>query len=102
MRNLLQANVQVGAMSLAAVNDLDVGAYGGTAEMLAASGSYDESRLVSTVAAVFPIKSPKYVLVVMLENPAIRVDGDNLRTASWTVAPLAAQIIEQVQPELID
>ena len=102
MRNLLQANVQVGAMSLAAVNDLDVGAYGGTAEMLAASGGYDESRLVSTVAAVFPIESPKYVLVVMLENPAIRVDGDNLRTASWTVAPLAAQIIEQVQPELID
>jgi cell division protein FtsI (penicillin-binding protein 3) len=102
MRNLLQANVQVGAMSLAAVNDLDVGAYGGTAETLSASGGYDESRLVSTVAAVFPIKSPKYVLVVMLENPAMRVDGDDLRTASWTVAPLAAQIIEQVQPELID
>ncbi|WP_438981642.1 penicillin-binding transpeptidase domain-containing protein, partial [Lentibacter sp.] len=102
VRHLLQANVQVGAMSLAAVNDLDVGAYGGTAEMLAASGGYDESRLVSTVAAVFPIESPKYVLVVMLENPVVRVDGDDLRTASWTVAPLAAQIIEHVRPELID
>ena len=102
VRHLLQANVQVGAMSLAAVNDLDVGAYGGTAEMLAASGGYDESRLVSTVAAVFPIESPKYVLVVMLENPVVHVDGDDLRTASWTVAPLAAQIIEHVRPELID
>ena len=102
VRHLLQANVQVGAMSLAAVNDLDVGAYGGTAEMLAASGGYDESRLVSTVAAVFPIESPQYVLVVMLENPAVRVDGDDSRTASWTVAPLAAQIIEHVRPELID
>jgi cell division protein FtsI (penicillin-binding protein 3) len=102
VRHLLQANVQVGAMSLAAVNDLDVGAYGGTAEMLAASGGYDESRLVSTVAAVFPIESPKYVLVVMLESPVVRVDGDDLRTASWTVAPLAAQIIEHVRPELID
>ena len=85
-------------MSLTAENDLEVGAYGGTAEMLAASGGYDESRLVSTVAAAFPIENPKYVLVVMLENPAVRVDGDNLRTASRTVAPLVAQIIEQVRP----
>jgi cell division protein FtsI (penicillin-binding protein 3) len=55
-------------------------------------------RVVSTVAAAFPIEDPKYVVVVMLENPVVRVDGEEFRTASWTVAPLVAQVIEQIRP----
>jgi cell division protein FtsI (penicillin-binding protein 3) len=98
VKTLLKANVQSGEMSLAGVKTLDVGAYGGTSDMLTKSGSYDVKRVVSTVAAAFPIEDPKYVVVVMLENPVVRVDGEEFRTASWTVAPLVAQVIEQIRP----
>jgi cell division protein FtsI (penicillin-binding protein 3) len=98
VKTLLKANVQSGEMSLAGDKTLDVGAYGGTSDMLTKSGSYDVKRVVSTVAAAFPIEDPKYVVVVMLENPVVRVDGEEFRTASWTVAPLVAQVIEQIRP----
>jgi cell division protein FtsI/penicillin-binding protein 2 len=47
-------------------------------------------------SAVFPSDAPRYVVVTQLEDPVYRVDGEERRTAGWTVVQVAGQIIDRV------
>ncbi|MFK9813631.1 penicillin-binding transpeptidase domain-containing protein, partial [Escherichia coli] len=62
-----------------------VGGKTGTAEIAMKSG-YSRNRNVSTFAAAFPMDSPRYVVIAMLDSPVGNAQSGGQTTAAWTVA----------------
>ncbi|MEM9715353.1 MAG: penicillin-binding protein 2 [Pseudomonadota bacterium] len=93
-------NSPEGTASLAAVPGYRVAGKTGSAEKPKRTGGYYEDKLISSFASIFPHDDPKYVLVVSLDEPAIDALGEERRTAGWTAAPVASEIIIRVAPLL--
>ena len=101
-----------GTASLANVNGYQVGGKTGTAQT-SVIGGYSNKK-INTFASVFPTSNPKYVLIVMLDEPktnseyiynyrdgsGIKYKGTPYNTAGWTSVEVAGQIIEKIGPIL--
>ena len=100
-----------GTAGFANVKGYDIGGKTGTAD-IAAEGGYSKKK-INTFASVFPISNPKFVLVVMLDEPKANKefvyhyrDGRNpykgnwRNTAGWTTVWTTGQIIEKIGPIL--
>ncbi|MEO0344188.1 MAG: penicillin-binding protein 2 [Pseudomonadota bacterium] len=89
-----------GTASMAEVPGYAVAGKTGSAEKPNPKGGYFDDKLISSFAAIFPFHDPKYVLVVSLDEPEITAIGEARRTAGWTAAPVASEIIIRVAPML--
>jgi len=100
-----------GTAEFANVKGYEIGGKTGTADQ-PAKGGYSKKK-VNTFASVFPTSNPKFVLVVMLDEPKANKefvyhyrDGRNpykgnwRNTAGWTTVWVAGQIIEKIGPIL--
>ena len=101
-----------GTASLANINGYEVGGKTGTAQK-SAVGGYSNNK-INTFASVFPISNPKFVLVIMLDEPKtnseyiynyrdgsdIKYKGTPFNTAGWTTVEVVGQIIEKIGPIL--
>jgi len=102
-----------GTANLADVKGYEIGGKTGTAEKIV-SGTYSNQKKINTFASVFPISNPKFVLVVILDEPKINKDyiynyrdGSNFKlkgsprnTAGWTSVEATGHIIEKIGPIL--
>jgi len=95
LRYMLRKVVTDGTAGLLDIPGYEVGAKTGTAEKPNPAGGYYEDKVIANVAAVFPVSNPAYVLVVTLDEPQIEIDGKPKRSAGWTAAPVAGEIICQ-------
>ena len=66
----------------------EVGGKTGTADKPNAWGGYARDKTISTFAAFFPASAPKYVLVVILDEPTTIINKTSFRTAGLTAAPV--------------
>ena len=98
--DMLRKVVSEGTASFADVKGYEVGGKTGTADKPKPMGGYYEDKVIATFAAVFPVSEPKYVLVVTLDEPQIVAYGEERRTAGWTAAPVAAEMIARLAPLL--
>jgi cell division protein FtsI (penicillin-binding protein 3) len=100
-----------GTAGLANINGYEVGGKTGTAQKTKIGG-YSRAK-VNTFAAVFPISKPKYVMIVLLDEPKTSADyiyeyknkkgsykGTPFNTAGWTSVEVAGKIIEKIGPIL--
>ena len=101
-----------GTASLANVDGYEVGGKTGTAQK-SVIGGYSNKK-INTFASVFPTSDPKYVFVVMLDEPktnseyiysyrdgsGTKYKGTPFNTAGWTSVEVAGQIIEKIGPIL--
>ena len=101
-----------GTASLANVDGYEVGGKTGTAQKSVAGGY--SNKKINTFASVFPTSNPKFVLVVMLDEPktnsqyiynyrdgsGIKYKGTPYNTAGWTSVEVVGQIIEKIGPIL--
>ena len=101
-----------GTASLANVEGYEVGGKTGTAQK-SAIGGYSKDK-INTFVSIFPISKPKYLLVVMLDEPkinseyiyhyrdgsGIKYKGTPFNTAGWTSVEVVGQIIEKIGPIL--
>lgn len=73
----------------------------GTAEKPVAGG-YDDSRNVTSFAALFPADGPEYVVFIMLDEPKAGATGAGQTgvTAAFNAAPTAGRVIERIAPLL--
>lgn len=95
-RNVVQAN---GTGRRAEVAGLDVGGKTGTAE-IAVAGRYREKAVIASFLAAFPMRQPRYVVLVGLIEPSA-VDGTRGQiTAGVNAAPVAGRIIARTAPLL--
>lgn len=100
LRAMLRYVVTSGTASLGDVPGYDVAGKTGTADKPDPQGGYYNDKVVSTFASVFPASDPKYVLVVMLDEPSDNTGNQPKRTAGYTAVPVAAEIIRRVAPLL--
>jgi cell division protein FtsI (penicillin-binding protein 3) len=99
MRQLLRLIVSDGTGKQANAPGFRVGGKTGSAEKPGAGG-YRRHSLVSTFAAAFPMDSPRYVVIVMIDEPKGNAYSSGQRTAGWTAAPVVRKVVTRAGPML--
>lgn len=99
MRQLLRLIVSDGTGRQADAPGFRVGGKTGSAEKPGAGG-YRRHSLVSTFAAAFPMDNPRYVVLVMVDEPKGNAFSSGQRTAGWTAAPVVKKVVMRAGPML--
>ena len=100
LREMLGQVVERGTATMAEVPGYRVGGKTGTADKPRPGGGYYDEKVIATFASVFPSDDPEYVLIVSLDEPVETSGSRPRRTAGWTAAPVAAEIIRRTAPIL--
>ena len=96
--NLMEANVLNGTAKKAKINGYHIGGKTATAEKSNING-YDKNRLVSSFLGIFPANKPKYVSLVLFDEPSFSKNKFSLTaTGGNTAAPTTANIIRRISP----
>lgn len=99
MRQLMRMIVVHGTGRKADAPGFRIGGKTGSAEKPGAGG-YRRSSLVSTFAAAFPMDRPRYVVIVMFDEPQGTIATSGQRTAAWNAAPAVGRVVPRVGPLL--
>jgi len=99
MNQLLRMIVVYGTGRKAEAPGFRIGGKTGSAEKPGAGG-YKRTTLVSTFAAAFPMDRPRYVVIVMLDEPKGTAASSYQRTAAWNAAPIVGRLVPRVGPLL--
>jgi cell division protein FtsI (penicillin-binding protein 3) len=99
MRQMLRMISLYGTGKQADAVGYRVGGKTGSAEK-ATAGGYNKTALVSSFAAAFPLDAPRYVVVVVLDEPKGTVASSFQRTAGYTAAPVVGRLVPRIGPML--
>lgn len=99
MRTLLRQVVQHGTAGLADIGNYEVGGKTGTAQKVV-NGRYRRGARTNSFVAAFPMSAPRYVVVVLLDEPKAAPGTHGFATAGWNTAPLAGSVVAGVAPIL--
>ena len=99
MRALLRLVVMKGTGKKADAPGYRVGGKTGTAQKLI-NGHYSQTINITSFAGVFPMDDPRYVIVVMLDEPKATAETYGFTTAGWNVAPVVSRTISRIAPML--
>lgn len=99
MRKLMRLVVEHGTGTMAAAPGYVVGGKTGTAEKISGR-HYAERKLLSSFVGVFPIHDPKYLVLVMVDEPHPNKQSHGYATGGWTAAPATSRIIQRIAPLL--
>ena len=100
MRRILRLVVENGTGRKASANGYLVGGKTGTAEKQAAQGGYAKKLRLSSFVGAFPIHDPKYVVLVMVDEPKGNKSSFGFATGGWVAAPAVKRIISRSAPLL--
>ena len=98
-----------GTANLANISGYDVGGKTGTSKKVN-NGEYTEKKL-NTFVSLFPIKNPKYLLLVLMDEPkpapnlvysynGTKISNIRRNESGWNSAYIAGRIIEKIGPIL--
>ncbi|WP_416379384.1 peptidoglycan D,D-transpeptidase FtsI family protein [Erythrobacter sp.] len=99
MRQMLRMISLYGTGRSADAKGYRVGGKTGSAEK-AGVGGYNKTALVSSFAAAFPMDAPRYVVVVVVDEPKGTVASSFQRTAAFTSAPVVGRLVPRIGPML--
>jgi cell division protein FtsI (penicillin-binding protein 3) len=99
MRSLLRLVVMKGTGKNANAPGYRVGGKTGTAQKVI-NGRYSDHINITSFAGVFPMDDPRYVIVVMLDEPKATKETYGFTTAGWNVAPVVKKTISRIAPML--
>lgn len=99
MRQLLRMIVVDGTGKNANAPGFRVGGKTGSAEKPGVRG-YNRTSLVATFAAAFPMDRPRYVIIIMLDEPKGTVATSYQRTAAFNAAPIVGRVVPRIGPLL--
>ncbi len=99
MRYLMRLNVTEGTARKADVPGYLVGGKTGTAEKATRYG-YAKNKLLTSFMGTFPVNAPKYVILVVLDEPKGIEQTHGYATSGWNAAPVSAKIIARIAPML--
>lgn len=100
VRRLMRQVVVNGTGRNADVAEYPVGGKTGTAEKARGRRGYDRDAKLASFVAAFPIQDPRYLLLVMVDEPKGRKDTFGYATGGWVAAPAVKAIIERAAPML--
>ena len=76
-----------------------VGGKTGTAEKIE-NGKYEDDARIASFVGVFPVDQPRYVVLVMVDEPKGDKSTFGFATGGWIAAPVAATVIARMGPML--
>jgi len=95
MRSLMRLVVTQGTGENADVPGISIGGKTGTAEK-SVNGRYRSDKLISSFVGAFPIDDPRYVVMVMVDEPHGTKKSFGYATAGWVAAPTVARISQSM------
>ena len=99
MRKLMRLVVQYGTGMMVDAPGYVVGGKTGTANKVI-NGRYSADRVRSSFVGVFPMTAPKYLVLVMVDDPHGTKASHGYATAGWTAAPAVGRTIVRIAPLL--
>src|SRR3954468_5615386 len=99
MRSLLRLVVMKGTGKKADAPGYRIGGKTGTAQKLI-NGHCSQTINITSFAGVFPMDDPRYVIVVMLDEPKATKETYGFTTAGWNVAPVVSRTVSRIAPML--
>lgn len=97
---LLRQTVLRGTGREADVPGLQIAGKTGTAEKLGDNAAYDEDRMFSSFAAIFPASDPRYVIVLSLDEPARTAATGGHATGGAVAARPVGRLAARIAPML--
>ena len=99
MRYLMRLNAEKGSARKAEVPGYYVGGKTGTSEKVV-GGRYAKGKLLTTFTAVFPADKPRYLVLIMLDEPQGLPETHGYATSGWNAAPTAGKVVGRIAPLL--
>ena len=99
MRYLMRLNAEKGSATKVDVKGYYVGGKTGTADKVV-NGHYSKTKVLTDFMAVVPADDPRYLVLVMLDEPQPLPETHGFTTAAWNAGPATARIIARIMPML--
>ncbi len=99
MRYLMRANATHGSASFANIPGYYVGGKTGTADKIF-HGHYSKDKVFTTFMAAVPANKPKYVYMVLYDEPQALPEDGGFHTAAHNAGRVAGKVIDRVEPLL--
>ena len=99
MRSLLRLVVTDGTGKKADAPGYRLGGKTGSAQKLI-GGHYSQSQVITSFAGVFPMDEPRYVMVMMLDDPKATAETYGFHTAAWNIGPAFGRAVTRIAPML--
>ena len=99
MRYLMRLNVEKGTARRADVPGYYIGGKTGTADKVVA-GHYSKAKVLTDFMAVIPADDPKYLLLIMLDEPQKIPETQGWNTSGWNAVPTGGLVVQRIAPLL--
>jgi cell division protein FtsI (penicillin-binding protein 3) len=99
MRYLMRLNAEKGTASKANIAGYYIGGKTGTSEKVV-GGRYSKTRLLNSFTAVLPADNPRYLLLIMLDEPKATPETHGYATSGWNAVPVGGAVISRIAPLL--
>src|SRR5439155_1463716 len=91
MRYLMRLNVEKGTATKADVKGYYVGGKTGTADKVV-GGRYSKTKVLTSFTAVLPADQPRYLLLIMLDEPEATPEKHGFTTSGWNALPVGGAV----------
>jgi cell division protein FtsI (penicillin-binding protein 3) len=99
MRYLMRLNVEKGTASKADVPGYYIGGKTGTADKVV-FGRYSNTKVLTDFMAVMPADNPRYLLLIMLDEPHPTPESHGFKTSGWNAVPTGGAVVARIAPLL--
>ena len=99
MRYLMRLNVEKGTASKADVPGYYIGGKTGTADKVV-FGRYSKAKVLTDFMAVMPADQPRYLVLIMLDEPHATPETHGFKTSGWNAVPTGAAVVKRIAPLL--
>jgi len=99
IRYLMRLNVERGTARKADVPGYYIGGKTGTADKVV-GGRYSKTKVLTSFTGILPADKPRYLLLIMLDEPEASAETHGFRTSGWNAVPTGAAVIARIAPLL--
>ncbi len=99
MRYLMRLNVEKGTARKADVPGYYIGGKTGTADKVV-NGRYSKTKVLTDFMAIMPADHPRYMLLIMLDEPKATPETHGFTTSGWNAVPVGAKVVARIAPLL--
>ncbi len=99
MRYLMRLNVEKGTAAKADVPGYYIGGKTGTADKVI-NGRYSKNKVLTDFMAVLPADQPRYLLLIMLDEPHATPETHGFTTSGWNAVPTGGAVVTRIAPLL--
>ncbi|WP_185985323.1 peptidoglycan D,D-transpeptidase FtsI family protein [Aureimonas mangrovi] len=97
LRYLMRLNAITGSAKGANLDGYYIGGKTGTAEKVI-NGRYERTRVMTSFMGILPANDPKYLFLVILDEPKPVEGTHGFRTSGWNAVPAAGRILSRILP----